>query len=164
LSISSQITRSREALPVQNITHLYVRGSFLVYTYYGLTENGEVWTWQRAARAIIRNDAEINDIPKRVFNNTSSVFVGLNHVLALKTNDTLWVYYGYEPVQLLENVAKVSVLGDRNVALTNCGQLYAWGENICGKNSPQDYAPTIFRTENSDRNHTSFFRMTEHYY
>jgi alpha-tubulin suppressor-like RCC1 family protein len=161
----------REA-PIQNVERLYVQSEWRNNTYFALTRNGDLWTWETE---INEREAEISRRPSRVMRNVASVHVGEDYVLALRTNNSLWAFGENErgqlgdgthrhrrtPVRIMNNVTEVSVRGGRNIALTTNGNLYAWGANMEMIDSLHTANSTIYRAFASDNNDRPFFGINE---
>ena len=116
--------------------------------------NGTLWTWGSNAQAHLGDNSTVNkSSPVSVvggFNDWCQVSVSSVHVSAVRTNGTLWTWGGNNVGQLGDNTetdrsSPVSVIGNItnwcqvssgfrfSAAVTTDSEIWAWGENSCGK-------------------------------
>ncbi len=116
--------------------------------------NGTLWTWGSNAQAHLGDNSTVNkSSPVSVvggFNDWCQVSVSSIHVSAVRTNGTLWAWGGNNIGQLGDNTgtdrsSPVSVIGNItnwcqvssgfrfSAAVTTDSEIWAWGENSCGK-------------------------------
>ena len=125
--------------------------------YYTLKEDGSLWAWGRNQESSRGNgkmsieDSEYST-PIKILDNVADISAEGSHILALKTDGTLWVWgsneYGQigngengdltvqtadcvvtEPVQIISGVASIYTSTWSSYAITENGDLYGWGRN-----------------------------------
>jgi len=116
--------------------------------------NGTLWTWGSNAQGQLGDNSTVDrSSPVSVvggFNDWCQVSAGSIHIAAIRTNGTLWTWGGNNVGQLGDNTetdrsSPVSVIGNItnwcqvssgfrfSAAVTTDSEIWAWGENSCGK-------------------------------
>jgi len=94
------------------------------------TEEGHLWPSQVVVPGVVQ-----------------TIAAGESHSLALRNDNTVWVWGGNEsgqlgngtntdsagPVQVMENVQAIATTGDHSLALDSSGDVWAWGNNSHGQ-------------------------------
>ena len=117
--------------------------------------DGSLWMWGSGGFDVMAGKGPVNwgdqTTPIKVMDNVSAVSCGQNHVAAIKTDGSLWMWgknwYGEigndisefmeetcpTPVQVLDDVIAVSCGNDHTVAITSDGTLWGWGNPDYGQ-------------------------------
>jgi RHS repeat-associated protein len=124
--------------------------------------NGEIWVWGNSAGGRLGDGlTTATPTPRRVkanattfFTGAKSVSMGLDHMLILKTDNTVWatgangngqlgngtttasaypVQVKMDAATFLTNIVSVDAGGGYSTALTSDGVLYTWGSNSVGQ-------------------------------
>ena len=166
----------------ENVANYFIHsthhGMSRVHNQFALTFDGELFAWGFNENGLLGDGTtEYRDAPVRIMNDVADVFVGDDYIFALQTDGALWAWGENEngqlgdgtyenrlyPVRIMNNIATVSVNNNQNFALAKDGGLWMWGPNTTG----QDFSferVTIFRTQNSPRNHRPMLQVLDCYF
>ena len=118
-----------------------------------IKSDGSLWVWGYAeyvnGQGNATNDVSvpIQTVPYRMLDQVAEVSCGDNHIAAVKTDGSLWLwganYAGQlgngttedsgTPVKVLDNVATVSCSPEHTAAVKKDGTLWIWGSNEYGQ-------------------------------
>ncbi len=124
---------------------------------YAIKTDGTLWArgyYEKSSRGNGKTciDDSAYDKPVKILDNVADISMGEYHVLALKTDGTLWAWGGNEygqvgngengdlsemtvdcvvtePVKIMEHVASIQTCEWESLAITENGDLYGWGKN-----------------------------------
>ena len=120
-----------------------------------ITSDGRLWGWGLNRNGRLGGIGELSEHPVVIMEDIAQVSGGLWHTLAIGTDGTLWgigivsalgVGIGQPigtptadmpaittPVKIMEDVVAIAAGGSHSLALTSCGALWVWGNNVGGQ-------------------------------
>ncbi|WP_170300401.1 RCC1 domain-containing protein [Myxococcus fulvus] len=140
---------AQQNTPVQvsglaNVAAVFARGA----TSFAIRSDGTLWGWGSNEYAVLGSHLfpDQSAFPRQVpgLTNVVAVSQGLEHVLAVKSDSTVWTWgmkdpgiesYYVEPVQVagLTGVVDVAAGTNSSYAIKSNGTVWSWGENTHGQ-------------------------------